>query len=53
MRFTGLFIRSACFFVKCLANCGISSGRCRNAGTAMTYGEAYQRLFPSVVGELG
>jgi 4-oxalomesaconate hydratase len=24
----------------------------RNAGKAMTYGEAYQRLFPSVVDEL-
>jgi 4-oxalomesaconate hydratase len=39
------------YYTRVALNRGVQGGR--NAGTAMTYGEAYQRLFPAVVGELG
>jgi len=35
------------YYTRVALNRGVQGGR--NAGTAMTYGEAYQRLFPSVV----
>lgn len=38
------------YYTRVALNRGVQGGR--NAGTPMTYGEAYQRLFPAVVGEL-
>ena len=38
------------YYDRVALNRGVQGGR--NAGIAMTYGEAYQRLFPSVVSEL-
>lgn len=38
------------YYTRVALNRGVQGGR--NSGRAMTYGEAYQRLFPMVVGEL-